>query len=143
MNNRYKILLAMLINHPHPMGTDSVARITRMCPNETSKELVAMCTDEEPYGALVEPSRDGWRIAGRCAHDEHSGGFAFLVECEANPSLQLSMRAYKDEVLTGLTATGKKSTIERGVLPTGQAGGYRDPEAAAHRSNKLTNRRTK
>jgi hypothetical protein len=134
---KYKILMAMLVVHPNPARTENIARLAGMTGGETTKQLVSMAQGIDHYGALVRLSNDGWRIAGYMDDDTSAGGWLYLRECAANPNLQDSVRAFKDELLTGIRENGKQSKITNGVLPTcGTVATCRDPEGKAHYQNR-------
>jgi hypothetical protein len=135
--NSAKVLMSLLVAHPAPASIESLVLISGLDEVTLWKAIGAMLQDQEPYGALVKVSPDGFSIAGYIHATGSAGGWAYLEECRDNPQLQESLRTWKDEALTGIRNNGKMSAIKNAALPVvGDGGGYRDPEAAAHRANR-------
>jgi hypothetical protein len=135
--NRAKVLMSLLVSHPYPATVEALCRISSLGEKELWKVLGEMLHDQEPYGRLVSVEPKGFKIAGYISATGSAGGWAYLEECRDNPQLQQSLKAWKDEALTGIRGNGKMSAITNAALPVvGDGGGYRDPEAAAHRANR-------
>jgi len=119
MNNTARILIALLVSDPSPSSLPALSKFSGIAEDVALRLLWQMAQDTDPHGPLVTLSRDGVRIAGYMRHDSMAGGWAYLAECRDNVSLCEPVRPWKEEALTGITGSGKRSKITRAVLPTG------------------------
>jgi hypothetical protein len=139
---KYEVLFALSLVHPKPLTTDAVAKEIGVTPVEAQILLVSLMNYHDPYGSLVEMVKidgvGGWRITGREDYDESTGGRGWLQEAKANPYPIENIARFKDEALTGTTASGKRSKLTNVALPTSAGAsprGYEDAETRAHATN--------
>ena len=136
ISHKHKCLIALLGFHPKTVITVEVSRACGLNMDDTQAALLEMLDDVDPYGPLVHLDRDGWRIAGYIDSDGAAGGYAFLQECQQNPQMVNSQKKFVDEVLTGITESGKRSKIINAALPSGSTHTrVRNPETTAHNVN--------
>jgi hypothetical protein len=83
-------------------------------------------------GAWLFRDRDRFYISGVARDDASTGGWLAIEQAASNERLTVQIQTWKDEVLTGITARGKRTKINRAVLSTANklSGHKSDPESS-------------
>jgi hypothetical protein len=130
----YHVLLAMLTTK----GGQSVRAIASLMSADYQETYHTLVTMSELHDPLVYCSGQRWYIAGVDRDGEvKTGAYKYLDEVKGKPGVD-PVHTWKDEVLTGMKKDGKRSEIDRAVLPTGCCGcGCSDPDKAAKKANRI------
>jgi hypothetical protein len=79
-----------------------------------------MADAREPHGPLVALRGRVWRIAGCRNYDALTGGWAWMAAAMDRSRVDVDLRAWIDEALTGLTSGGRRSRLTRAAMPTAE-----------------------
>lgn len=112
-----RILARLIALSPAGATVDDIASLIG---EDAAQALTWMAADREPHGPLVALRGRVWRIAGCRNYDAITGGWAWMAAAMERSRVDVDLRAWIDEVLTGMTSGGRRSRLTRAAIPTAE-----------------------
>jgi hypothetical protein len=102
-----------------PAGA-TAADIADLIGDGADDALRWMAADRAPHGPLVAVRGRIWRVAGCRNYDAMTGGWAWMAAAMELSRVDVDLRLWLDEVLTGMTSGGRRSRLTRAAMPTAE-----------------------
>ena len=113
-----RILARLIALSPAGATVDDIAALIG---EDAAQALAWMAVDREPHGPLVAVRGRLWRVAGCRNYDALTGGWAWMAAAMERSRVDVDLRAWLNEVLTGMTSGGRRSRLTRAAMPTAEA----------------------
>jgi hypothetical protein len=112
-----RILARLIALSPAGATVDDIAALIG---DDAAQALTWMAAAREPHGPLVALRGRVWRIAGCRNYDALTGGWAWMAAAMERSRVDVDLRSWIDEVLTGMTSCGRRSRLTRAAMPTAE-----------------------